>query len=46
MNRLFINHLEAYLLFANKIFTMAAISYIDEQHVFYNGGYLIYNNIF
>lgn len=37
MSSLLINHLEAYLLFANKIFTMAVASYEDEHHAFYNG---------
>jgi len=37
MNRLLVNHLEAYLMFANKIFTMAIDSYKDEHHLFYNG---------
>ncbi|XP_027837521.2 probable E3 ubiquitin-protein ligase HERC1 [Aphis gossypii] len=36
MNRLLVNHLEAYLMFANKIFTMAIDSYKDEHHLFYN----------
>ena len=46
MNRLLVNHLEAYLLFANKIFTMAISSYKDEHHIFFNGikfnKYIIY----
>lgn len=37
MNRLLINHVEAYLLFANKIFTTAVDSYKDEHNRFYNG---------
>lgn len=37
MSRLFVNHLEAYLLFANKIFTMAIDSYKEDYHLFYNG---------
>lgn len=37
MNRLLINHVEAYLLFANKIFTTAVDLYKDEHNRFYNG---------
>ncbi|VVC31643.1 Hypothetical protein CINCED_3A017272 [Cinara cedri] len=36
MIRLFVNHLETYLLFANKIFTMAITSHNYENHIFFN----------
>lgn len=33
MNRLFVNHLEAYLQFANKIFIMAIDTCKDEYNI-------------
>ncbi|XP_025408544.1 probable E3 ubiquitin-protein ligase HERC1 isoform X2 [Sipha flava] len=36
MNRLFVNHLESYLVFANTIFRTTVASYNDEHYIFYN----------
>lgn len=44
MIRLFVNHMEAYLQFASKIFVVATASYQFENHKFYDGTYLLLFN--